>query len=936
MLFRNQVQNTAMEKPGAAVAVRQNLAKYTNFEAQGTVINVRQNLAGNPRGVYALPQYSSAGAQVITANVPVTGHPEGITTANRFTYGGVTPNNPGVQFFNGTPGTNYTMSAWIFIESLCDVPGTTGFAESGVLSGANFANTVGVWQKVTWNRTPTSGNGIGIRTAAADGGSASILITGIMIEAVPQAVASPNFFDGNTAPQQNLIKSLPTAPNGAVLTHDVMVQGSLWKQMATNPGTSDRIVRQSVLFADMGAGGKVYTVAVTLYNPQTVSQWVRVDWCDVNTQSYLLAPGETRRVKITEARSAYDTNYRFADISMTEIAGETRFIYFKDWIIEEGTTNGDYYAGMGDFTYTWSGTPNASISNQRAIENAGWTQISTSIEYSTVIQPFQTTRSAAVITKGATGDGITASDCTVGAGTKYTMSIWVKLTSVLPQFNMVMRWKDSSFAIISDDVVNVYPTLVIGQYVRVSMTATAPAGAVSMQPIFRVLAAHTATVFYVDGLLIEASPFLGPYFDGSTPASGDFTYAWTGAVNASTSEQRAPSVSGMSGYYSGGRLAWQSGDWAASGTKSLAVAGGRPTVDSFSNFYTLPALGNLSRKTFTFLATLKTMETFPVGADGRAWSINLSVNLAGGGTAQYNFKPTTTHAGVHNVRAVVTFPADATTLNYMRLYNGSPNDVNVYWDNLAIVEGEMDGPAFSGDDMDTGKFIYAWDGTPHASSSTRMDRVDLIHWWTRFWYGFLPSAYRDIDAQIQPENGSYPLLRFMDGPGQVAGQIRDLSDLMRSGSFMDPATTPDAAVKWLAQLLGVNFKQRNIATAELRAYLLDIVASGRPAVGTTQSIVDAAKRFLVGDRQVTVVPSTQAAHTILVLARNDEVPNGDLDALVAGIRSTGVVPAGHNLVAQFANATWDAYEAAAGATWDVADARQPTWREADSLGITLQ
>ena len=44
---------------------------------------------------------------------------------------------------------------------------------------------------------------------------------------------------------------------------------------------------------------------------------------------------------------------------------------------------------------------------------------------------------------------------------------------------------------------------------------------------------------YATGCLPEANTAVLTYFDGATPAAEDFTYAWTGAVNASTSTQQA-------------------------------------------------------------------------------------------------------------------------------------------------------------------------------------------------------------------------------------------------------------------------------------------------------------------------------------------------------------------------------------------------------------
>jgi len=712
---RNLVSSPDMERTSGTTATRQNLVTYPNFEGVGGSVNVRTNLCTNPRGVMAMTPYSSAGAQVITGNVAITGHPEGITTANRFTYGGATPNNPGVQFFNGTAGgTNYTLSAWIYIESLATTPGTTGWAESGVLSGPTFANTVGVWQKVTWNRTTTSVNGVGIRTAAADGGSASILVTGIVIEAAPLAVASANFFDGATAPTQNLVKTVAASTGNIVFTENVPYQGQTWRRAAVAIGSADRLVRQSVALADLGEGGKTYTVAVTVANDGALAIPIRLDWCDMNTTTWTIQPGEVKRLVLTTSRSAYTSVYRFSDLSIPESPTEARSILYKDWLIEEGTTNGDYYSGFGDFTYAWAGAANASVSYQRATAAAGWAGSSSAVAYQTSIDPKIGAKCAAVVTKGGAGDGLyhLAIYTGISAFSVYTMSAWVKLTSAMSNVSLTARWQDSTATIIRDDSLNVSSSLVIGQWTRVSASFTAPAGAVRLDPMVRGYVAHTATTFYVDAVMIENNNILTEYFDGNTANVGDFTRLWYGTANASQSYEQAPSVGGYSGWYSGGRIAWQSTEWSASGTKSLAVAGLRPNLDSFSQIAPLPNMGIVGGKTFTFLANLRTQEVFPVNADGRAWSINISVNLSGGGQFQYNIRPTTTMVGVHEIRQSLKFRDDATTVNYMRLYNGSPNNVNVFWDNLMIVEG-----TYNGDYVDGSKPFSKWDGTANASTS---------------------------------------------------------------------------------------------------------------------------------------------------------------------------------------------------------------------------
>ena len=211
-----------------------------------------------------------------------------------------------------------------------------------------------------------------------------------------------------------------------------------------------------------------------------------------------------------------------------------------------------------------------------------------------------------------------------------------------------------------------------------------------------------------------------------------------------------------------------------------------------------------------------------------------------------------------------------------------------------------------------------------------------VHPWSRDWWKTLPGAYRAADAQ-----GGYPLLRYMEGAGRVAGEVRALSDDMWGESFINPATTPETALRWVAQLMGVPAATRNLPAADLRAYLVDLAANGRPASGTRGDLANAARRFLTGDKQVSVVPSSAAQHRIVLLVRADEVPGSDvnltnaLNALIASVRATGVMPAGHELAAQAVNPTWDSWEAAAGATWDTREAAARTWTESDSLGVVI-
>lgn len=225
--------------------------------------------------------------------------------------------------------------------------------------------------------------------------------------------------------------------------------------------------------------------------------------------------------------------------------------------------------------------------------------------------------------------------------------------------------------------------------------------------------------------------------------------------------------------------------------------------------------------------------------------------------------------------------------------------------------------------------------TEQGEQTEPADVRDLVHWWTLKWWEFLPNAYR-ADRHINPEIGGYPMLRYMEGVGRIAGQVRDLTDAIWSGEFMNPATTPDSALSWLAQLMGTDETGRRMPTPELRQYLVDMSAEGRVAVGTKLHIQAVAKNFLTGDRRVAVVPSSKKLHSLILVVAEADMPDLDVEAFIGKVRASGVVPAGHEIVVSLAVSTWDDWEKAAGETWDDLEGRVKTWAESDALGVVLE
>lgn len=194
-----------------------------------------------------------------------------------------------------------------------------------------------------------------------------------------------------------------------------------------------------------------------------------------------------------------------------------------------------------------------------------------------------------------------------------------------------------------------------------------------------------------------------------------------------------------------------------------------------------------------------------------------------------------------------------------------------------------------------------------------------------------PALFDDLPTPGDPK--AFGLVRFMDGAGRVGAVVRDVINQLEDGTYTDPARAPETGLRWLAMMLGVAEPYRSLPPAKLRPYLVDVLAGQAPA-GSRQAIVNAARTFLTGDRQATVITGS-APFTLLLLVRSTEVPGEDVNALTARIVASGVVPAGHVLVAKPADPSWDAWSAAAGTTWADKEARIRTWVESDAAGVIL-
>lgn len=317
-----------------------------------------------------------------------------------------------------------------------------------------------------------------------------------------------------------------------------------------------------------------------------------------------------------------------------------------------------------------------------------------------------------VATTTKTGGSI-YSDTPIAASKQYTLSAWVRssITQVVnPQLQF---WNGGT------------PTVSIGGsdfnlpanvWTRVYLTAIS--GASDTKVDFRVYATSAASSLWTigatldtDAVLIEETPVIGPYFDGATPAAGDFTYAWTGAANASTSTQ---SGQGVAVYSSPSTVVAgiRSGAWSSSGSYSIRQIPLYFTRGSaFTEVSSDAAPNGLVRgATYTIIAKCRTNTVSGIASDSATRSIRSAQEVG-----VYVSAPDI--IGVTELRLTVTVPA--TGYWQYRLYNGGmKGDPDVWWDGLTIVEGVYTGPIFDGATPSDSGFTYAWTGTANASTST--------------------------------------------------------------------------------------------------------------------------------------------------------------------------------------------------------------------------
>lgn len=388
------------------------------------------------------------------------------------------------------------------------------------------------------------------------------------------------------------------------------------------------------------------------------------------------------------------------------------------------------------FTTEWAGTANASASIMRAatatlIENLArspipevgkWQSSAAVAEEYTVDILYDSegafargTRVSATATTYGIRVGYNTDGASLPAGSN-AASIQVKGTPGTTAAVAVRQ--GTGFANVSE-LVNVAITA-NWQTVNVPFTLASAAGAISLIVISYGSNAQGSTID-ARRLSFSAGTVALPYVDGSTPNSGDFINAWSGAANASTSVQQRVLLASSTGFNPPGTRSTLSWDWASAGFTSLRIT---PTSGSNDIFFapggaTGFTLGMQAGKTYTAVARVRLTQAL-VGnlRPNRARRIVTFVNTS----TSYIETPSNdvpNAAGEYITRVTFSVPQGATEA-FIRLYNGAPLDGgDVWWDGFTLVEGNYpDLMPFDGSTPDTVGRDYYWNGTPFASTSS--------------------------------------------------------------------------------------------------------------------------------------------------------------------------------------------------------------------------
>lgn len=304
---------------------------------------------------------------------------------------------------------------------------------------------------------------------------------------------------------------------------------------------------------------------------------------------------------------------------------------------------------------------------------------------------------------------------------------------------------------------------------RVSVYDQAPAGTAYVQPAFYLYNGGTTigsgVTLDIDAIMLVTGDTqavvtnaLGSYFDGSTTASGDYSYAWSGTAGKSVSTQTGVGVAG--GNVNNNAAGYRSTAWSNSRSGSLRItpltgANADTSVDVGGGPGAM-RLGLAAGNTYTVSATgrLGTTQTGTLSTNAR--TIQFVYRNSSGTYISTGSPALPNTPGSTRVAVTVTIPTGSTEA-YVRLYNGAAAaGGDVWWDDLLVEQSATQGNYFDGSTASSqttsgyappGTWTNAWTSTPDASTSVATLTVPLQNFQAALPNGTVLGAGTNVNIQ---------------------------------------------------------------------------------------------------------------------------------------------------------------------------------------------
>lgn len=733
-LATNLVTNPSMEASSGSSAIRTNLVTNPSMEAVSTgAVVMRRNLVTNPSfetNTTGWSAFAPATLSRVTTDFFIGSAALQVATAglNAGATAGV---------LSLSPSTAYTFSVYVkgeigktvYLELLEQ---DSAGAEIGRNATAHISMT-GAWQRLTVSRNFSTGVRADVRVRnGAGSANHTFQIDAVMLEA--SSVAG-DFFDGSTtdalgwdyAWSGTANASISTAACAATTVRTNLITNPSFEANTTgwtaNGATATRVTTEAVRgtasaqVAVTSVYGNIFSdkFPITASATYTASGYIKaaagvtVEFrlfeydssnASIGTNTFVAVNGNGAWQRVSVTRTML-SNGATAAIRIAGTAAGVTF-YADGVLLELGSTVGDFFDGSfspaGDFSYAWTGTANASTSIQRGATVASWAGngISTQSRSEKYV-------GSASIQTVATATGYTYFRSNISPSVTYTASAWVKGEAGKDVVPSLVEYTSGMSYLGETNPANVTLT---GSWQRISVTRTLGATAGIIDFRVRNIGAQT---FYVDAAVIEASPIVQDYFDGSVvSADADLTNSWSGTAHASTSLMRGVGVA--SSTQGVGAASIQSTGWSSTGTKSIRIIPTTTGNNSWVRFDIPTTVG----ATYTVMGKLRQTQalTGSQWANGRRINAyNSAITSVVGQSAQ-----ATNAAGVYSHS--VTFVAASTTTPILLGNGASAGNGDVWWDDLIVVAGSYTGDYFDGNSTTLRENGYTWTGTANASTST--------------------------------------------------------------------------------------------------------------------------------------------------------------------------------------------------------------------------